>query len=234
VALTRTLAQLREAVQRTADIREFTEKHPDAYVNDLINRGLGALSRICRTTNPEFQPIGSTTITTDGIESSYALPSNFRSLISVVYTDENSVRNWLQPYEFFERGELTNPETTSNSTRAYGYKVIGSNLDLLPRPPANHTALVWYATTVTQLAADAATFDTVERLDDYVIWYAAREIANERQNWQRYDRLTAAMGMLEGDIRVLARSIDLTAGPRVTNLQYANTFRDRYGRRWRR
>lgn len=231
MALTRTLEQLREAVQRTADVREFTEKHPTSYINDLVNRGLGALSRICRTTNPEFQPIASTTITTDGDTATYALPSNFRSLISVVYTDDNAVKTWLQPFEMFERATLTESETVSNSTRALAYRVIGTNIELQPLPPEDHSALVWYATTVTQLTGDAQTFDTMERLDDYVIWYAAREIANERENWARYDRLTASMAALEGDIRILARSIDLSAAGRITDLQFANRFRDRFGRR---
>lgn len=149
MALTRNLEELRDAVQRTADVIEFTEKHPETYLNDLVNRALGALSRVCRTTNPEFQPIASTTITTDGNNTAYALPTNFRSLISVVYTDtDNDNRKiWLQPYEMHERAALTTPDTVSNAIRACAYKVIGTNLDLQPLPPANHTALVWYATT---------------------------------------------------------------------------------------
>ncbi len=234
MALTRTLAQLRDAVQRTADVREFTDKHPASYINDLINRGIGALERICRTTNPEFRPVASTTINTDGLNTTFGLPSNFRSLISIVYTDDNGEKTWLQPYEFFERAVLTNPETTSNSNRAYAYKVIGSNLELLPRPPDDHSAFIWYTTTTTQLSGDASTLDTLDRLDDYVIWYAAAEIANERENWARYDRLVGRMGALEAEIRVLARQIDLSAPARVTDLRFADRFRDRFGRRnWR-
>jgi hypothetical protein len=230
--LTRTLAQLREAVQRTADIVQFTDKHPDSYVNDLINRGLGALSRICRTTNPEFQPIGSTTISCDGVNTSFALPSNFRSLISVEYTGENSEKSWLVPFELHERPALTTPETQSNSIRAYAYKVIGTNLQLLPLAPSGHTAFVWYATTATQLSSDASTVDTMDRLDDYVIWYAAAEIAQERENWARYDRLVQRMGALEADIRILARSVDLSHPSRITDVRVA--ARDRYGRKvWR-
>jgi hypothetical protein len=231
MALTRTLAQLRDAVQRTADVVAFTDKHPEWYVNDLVNRGLGALSRICRTVDPEFQPVASTTITTDGVAAAYALPSNFRSLISVEYSGENAAKTWLLPYEMHERAALTTPDATSNSVRANWYRVLGTNLELLPRPPAGHSALVWYATTATQLAADAATMDTMDRLDDYVIWHAAREIAQERENWQRVQTLTGWMADLAGDIRILARSRDLSAPSRLVDLRLAQ--RDRYGRRVR-
>jgi hypothetical protein len=232
MALTRRLDEIRDAVQRTADVVAFTDKHPVSYINDLINRGLGALSRICRTTNPEFQPLGSTTITTDGSSTSYSLPSNFRSLLSVEYIADGC-KTWLIPYELHERSVLTTPDVTSASRRAQFYKVIGSNLELLPLAPANHRAFIWYATTVTQLASDSQTMETMERLDDYVIWYAAREIAQERENWDRVDRLTQRMAELEGDIRILARSIDLSHPGRVTRVEFANRY-DRYGRRlWR-
>lgn len=221
MALTTTLLLMRTAVRRAANVTAFTDVHDDTSVNALINRGLGALSRICRSINPEFQPIASTTITTDGDNTSFALPAGFRSLISVEYTaDEHKV--WLEPYEMHERAALTDSTTASNSTRAECYRVIGSNLELLPLPPEDHTALVWYATTVTQLANDASTFDTVERLDDYVIWYAAREIALERDDWERHDRLDAKMRAMVPEIQILARSIDLSAASRVVDQEAAS------------
>jgi hypothetical protein len=228
MALTRSQDDLADAVYRTADAVQFTAKHPRTYVNDLINRGLGALSRICRTTNPEFQPVASTTITTDGVATTYGLPSNFRSLISLIYTDGNHQKIWLQPYEWAEEAALSTPEVVQLATRAHAYKLIGSNIEFLPRPPGNHTALLWYATTVTQLTSPSAVMDTMERLDDYVIWYAAREIANERENWPRIQYLSGVMKDLEDDIRILARSIDLSAPARPIDVRFAN--RDRYGR----
>src|SRR5678816_3394381 len=99
MSLTTTLALMRTAVRATADVVAFTDKHDDTRLNVLINQGLGALSRICRTTNPEFQPIASTTVMTDGVATAYALPANFRSLISVEYIDGNDRKTWLTPFE---------------------------------------------------------------------------------------------------------------------------------------
>ncbi len=220
--LTRSLAEIRDATRRTADIVEFTAKHPDEYINDLINRGLGALSRICRNVNPKFQPIASTIITTDGVATIYQLPSNFRSLISVEYTDGDNNRVWLDKFGQEQRALLASRDVQSRSLRALGYMLVGSNIEFLPRPPEGHQATLWYATTVTQLTQDAQVVDTMERLDSYVIWWAAREIALERKDYQHRAALTEQMKELEAEIRILARSIDLSGPERIVQSGYAN------------
>jgi hypothetical protein len=231
MALNRTLAQMRDAVQRTADIVAFTTKHPDSYVNDLLNRGLASLSTICRTTNPEFQPIASTTVACDGLNTLYALPANFRSLLSVSYvnTSNGGEPVWLLPFSAHERPSLTSDTAQTESTGALGYRVLGANIELQPLPQNGDTALVWYATTATQLTSDGDVADTFERLDTYVIWWAARELAQEREAWERYDRLTGALASLEADIRILARSVDLSHPPRMVHTRHA-VGRDQYGR----
>lgn len=226
MALTRTLAQLRDSVQRTADVVAFTARHTEASVNDLINRGLGALQRVTAIVDPEFRPIASTTITTDGAATEYGLPSNCRSVISVMYTvDDKSV--WLDPFEMHERPALVDQNLTVNATRATNYRVMGSNIELLPLADEDHEVLVWYATTANQLTADAQTVDVYDRLDDYVIWWAAREIAMDRADWERHDRLTAKIAAMEADIQILARSRDLSGPARIVDVRVA----DSYGRR---
>lgn len=231
--LTTTLEDMRDAVRRTADIVAFTDKHPDSRVNDLLNQGLGALSRLCRTTNPEFQPIASFDITTDGLETMYELPATFRQLLMVQYENADNRKFWLTPYELHERALLTERDTASNSLQARCYRIMGRNIELLPRPPANHTATVWFATTMTQLTGDEQTFDTMDRLDTYAIWWAAREIAMEREAWERHDRLSQKLSELEGDIRILARSIDASAPRRVVKLELADQPRGWGRRRYR-
>lgn len=226
--LTRTLAQIRDSVQRTAGISAFVgagKRHTEESVNDLINRGFGALTRATHVIDPEFRPIASTEITTDGDATEYALPSNCRSVLAVYYTASGE-SSWMTPYELHERAALVDSNTTSSATKAWHYRVVGTNIELLPLAEANHTALVWYATTAIQLATDAATADVYDRLDDFVIWWAAREICKDREDWERHDRLTADIDQLRGEIQILARSRDLSGPARIVDLRQA----DRYGR----
>lgn len=229
--LTRTLAQFRDAVQRTAGIVAFVgtgKRHSQDQVDDNINRGFGALQRITAAIDPEFRPIASTTFTTDGSATEYGLPINCRSVLAVHYTiDGKSV--WLTPYELPERPALINMTTDSSSTRAHHYKVLGSNIEFLPRPASGHTVLLWYAPTVTQLSSPTSAADVFERLDDYVIWWAAREIAMDREDYERHDRLTQKIEGMEEQIAICARSRDLSQPARIVDLRMA----DRYGR-WRR
>lgn len=227
--LTRSQSQLRESVQRVADVLAFTDRHPPAAINDLLNRGFGALSRLCRSVNPEFQPLASATLTFDGVTALYGLPSNFRTLLSVEYDAAgDGSRVWLTPFELHERALLAAPDTTA--TRARVYRLTGDNIELLPMPAAGHTALLWYATDVVQLTSDASTAQTPDRLDDYVIWWAAAEIAIERGDWERHDRLLQKLSGIEADIRILARQRDVNAPGRPINMRFAT---DRYGRRVR-
>ncbi len=226
--LTRSLGELVDAVQRTADVVEFTDKHPLTRIRDLVNQGLGALSRICRSVNPKFQPIASTSFTTDGIATAYPLPSNFRSLISVEYTDSDNRKVWLDKFGQEERPLLTSRDAQSTSLRADGFMLVGTNIELLPRPPADHTVTLWYATTVTQLVIDAQPWDTTERLDTYVIWWAAREIAMEREAWERHDRLGKKMADMEAEIRIIARSLDLSGPERIGQTKAAVRGRSRF------
>lgn len=227
MSLTRSQEQLRESVRRTADVLAFVDRHPDASINDLINRGLGALHRLTAVVAPEFRPLGSTTITTDGLATAFALPANFRSLLSVEYSGDGGVKSWLTPFNLNERARLTTPDTDSVANRALFYRLLGTNIELLPRPPTGHSALIWYATTAPQLAGNADVVVVMDRLDDYVIWWAAREIAMDRADWERHDRLTSKLAMMEAEIQVLARHRDMSVPARPVNQRQT----DRYGRR---
>lgn len=229
MALTRTLAQIRERVQRAAGVLAFTDRHPTAYIDDLINGALGALLRTTATVAPEFRPIASTTITFDGTNTAYALPSGFRSAILVEYIGDDAHRAYLGEYTMAERPRLADVDAASDSIGAVAFRLLGSNIDFLPLPPSGHTAVLWYATTATQLSSGSDTTDVVDRVDDYITWWAAREVAMDREDWERHDRLTAKLDAAVPEILIMARQRNVSGPSRPVNL-YAV---DRYGRRVR-
>lgn len=228
MALTRRLDQIVDAIQRTADVVAFTDKHPTSYIKDLACRGIAALQRITATTDTEFRPVASYTFTTDGIATTTGLPVDCRSILAVEYTVDG-YKSFLEPYEWDERPALAQTVDTTTVGRALGFKRLGANIELLPKPDEGHTVKIWYATTAAQPSADSDTIDVYDRLDDYIIWWAAREIAQERENWSRFDRLTTLIANLEADIRVLARSRDLSSSARIVNRQL---LRSRNSRGW--
>lgn len=228
--LTQTLLQLRTNVRRMANVQGATalQRHPDADLNDYVNRGIAALRRELDVAIPDQRFLASSTITTASGTSTYSLPADFNHLVSVDLTADG-IKSWLEPYELHERAMLTDP-TASYSGIPFTYRLRGSNVELLPMPGGVYTATLWYVTDPSTLASDGATFDTITRLDDFVIAYAAKLVSLKNNDQDRASACDGVMAMMRDEIAMIARSRDKNAPSRIVDEQLA----DRWGRELRR
>jgi hypothetical protein len=227
VALTRTLAQLREGTRKFANVQGTTalQRHPDADVNDYVNRALGSLHRKLTEAHPDQRYLGTTSFTTSSGTTAYSLPADFESLLLVELT-YSGVKIWLVAYEPHEHAALTDPSASFTGI-PFCYRLRGANIDLLPTPGDSYTCSLWYLPTSSTLSSDASTYDTINRLDDYVYAYAGRLIAIKEKNW---DLVSAAKGIIDemtGEILALGRNRDRNAPARIVD----ETHADRWGRR---
>lgn len=236
MAITRTLAQLRADVRKFSNAQGTTAllRHPDADVNDYINRALGSLHRRLRAIDADHRILSQQTVglgfalpATEAGTSIYALPSDFDFLISVgIVIDSRTV--WLEPYETNERHMLVS-EDQAYIGRPFTYRLLANNIEFLPVPQGEYSYYLFYTSTATQLSGDSQEFDTIARLDDYVIAYASRFIATKDRNWDLVNECKALIGELEAEIDVLARGRDKNSNARITDIYQA----DRWGRRGR-
>lgn len=224
MALTRTLAQLRNDVRKVCNVEGTTarERFPDADLNDYVNRGIAALYRLLTETTPDQRFLASSTVSTVAGTSTYALPADFETLISVDLT-ANGVKSWLSAYEPHERAALTDPSVTSSGV-PFAYRIRAGNVELLPTPQSTYTAVLWYTPASGQPTLDATTVDTVARLDDYIVWYASRFVATKNKDWDLADRCTAFAAELRGDVEAMARSRDKNSPPRPVDVTQANRW----------
>jgi hypothetical protein len=225
--LTQQRSDIRTNVRRYANVQGTTAllRHPDADLNDYINRALGSLHRKLTASLPDQRYLASTTLTLTAGVSTYGLGVGFDSLLSLELTALGH-KSWLSDkFEFSERPALTDSGAPTQGV-PYAYRVEGSNIELLPIPQAAYTVLVWYLPTATQLSSDAATFDTISRLDDYLIAYAARLIAIKDKNLDLAAVCKATLDELDGEIAALARNVDRNAPPRIVDAYRT----DRWGR----
>lgn len=230
MALTKTREEIRDNVRRFANVQGTTAllRHPDVDLNDYINRAFGSLHRRLTVAIPDQRIIASTTITTEEDVSTYALPANFGFLISVDITANNR-RTWLVSYEMHERPALVSPD--SNFTGIpFTYRLRGSSIEYLPTPGDEYSSLIWYTPAASQLTGDAQTYDTISRLDDYIIAYAARLVAIKDKNWDLRDACQQILLELESEIDVIARNRDRNSPNRIVDVTQAN----RWGRSIRR
>lgn len=229
MALTRTLANMRADVRKFTDTQGTTalQRHPDADVNDYINRALGSLHRRMRAIDEDHRVLSTTSFNTVSGTTTYALPASFDFLISIDITIDGT-KLWLTAYEMNERPQLTSTDITYTG-KPLQYRLRGSNIELLPSPTGVYPVNLWYVPNATQLSADGDTFDTIARLDDYVIAYASRFVATKDKNWDLLGECKQLLGELEGEIDVLARGRDKNDPPSITDDYQA----DRWGRRAR-
>lgn len=227
--LTKSLLQLRDAARKFANKQGQTSllRHPDDDVNDYINRALGSLHRHLTEAVPDQAALASSIVTMTPSVAVYALPSNFDHLISIDLLADG-VRKWLVGYEMHERARLVDPSQSFEGVPCT-YRLRGTNIEYLPIPKGVYTSTLWYVPAATQLANDATTYDTISRLDDYVIAYAARFIATKNRDWDLVAECRAVCTELQTEISSLARSRDRNSPARIVDETYAN----RWGRRRR-
>lgn len=224
MSITQTQTQLRTNVRRTCNIEgtAYTARHPDADINDAIDRALGAFYRLLTQHIPDQRFLSSSTVSITSGTTTYALPATFHLLVSVDLV-ANGVKTWLTKYEMPERAALSDQNTMHTGT-PLEYRLRGANIEYMPTPNSSYTSTLWFVPDAPQAAS--LPLDTVGRLDDYVIWYASREIATKDEKWPLIATLDGRMARIEADILQAARARDINVGSRVVDA----VLYDRFGR----
>ena len=226
MALNQSLAQLRTSVRSFANVGGATAllRHPDAEISDYVLRAIGSLYRHLTEAVADQLFLASTTITTVSGQTTYSLPSDFDSLISADLT-AYGVKVWLTSYENNERPALTDPSLANNGVPTCYRLRGGTIIELLPAPGAGYTVTLWYVPDAQQ-PAEGQVFDTISRLDDYIVAYAARLVATKDKNWDLVNECRTVCKELEAEIAFISRSRDRNSPSRITD-QYVV---DRWGR----
>lgn len=225
MALNRTIDQMVAATRRASNTQGASAllRHPDVDVFDYVNRGIAALDRILKIADTGQRFLSSATITTVNGTELYSLPSDFMHMLSLS-GNVNGVARWFTSYEHNERPMLSDANAGWTGEPLY-YRLRQGNISLLPVPAAEYTLTLWYAPAPSTLTTGQS-YDTIARLDDYIVYYASREIAKKDKQWDLHDRLTANLAEMKSEIEALGRNRDANSPARIIDA----TTRDRWGR----
>lgn len=225
MSLNRTIDQMVKATRQAANVQGATalQRHPQADLFDYVNRGIAALDRLLKLADNGQRFLSAHTFETSSGLELYELPSDFLSLISLSGDIDGALR-WFTSYEHNERPSLADKNAGWSGAPLH-YRLRGGNISLLPVPAATYTLTLWYAPAPSALTT-GQTYDTIARLDDYIVNYAARIIAKKDSNWELYDRLGAELAEMRGEIEALGRSRDQNSPARIIDV----AVRDRFGR----
>lgn len=227
MALTTTRPVLRANVRRFCDIggTNAGARHPDSDLDEYIDLAMGSLHRLLSTALPDLRLLSSTTVTMVDGTASYALPADFDHLISVDLV-ANGVKSWLLGYEMHERPALTSASAPSEGI-PFTYRLRAANIEYLPIPTAAYTSTLWYIPAAAQFTSEAQVFDTISRLDEYLIAHASRRVAIKDKNGELASLAKQQVDELTADVLVAARSRDKNNASRIVDDSMAN----RWGRR---
>lgn len=145
--------------------------------NTYINQSYFELYDLLVTLYEDFFLASPYTITTDGTNSSFALPSAFYKLMGVDLGLAGGTGGYvtLKKFDFIARNRYVYPNITSTFLGVFNlaYRLMGNNLMFIPTPQAGQYLRVWYIPKLTQLLQDTDILTGVSGWSEYVIVDAA-------------------------------------------------------------
>lgn len=230
--ITQSLLQLASTVRRTADIEgdSARERHPDAAVYDLVNRGISAFHRVVVAAGGGGRYVAQAAFETNGQTSLYPLPADLAFLVSMMIgPDDFGHTQWILPFDDADRAHLVDVPVNAHRWST-SYRLTGDNIELLPVPSDSKTVTLWYVPDAPTLTSPSDSVDVGLRFDDYISCYAAREVATKDRAWDLADRMTARLAELEPQIRKYVRQRDQNGGAIMRDAW--SQRRRNYRRRW--
>lgn len=159
-----TLAEIRARVRQRVEL-EADGYFTDAELNEALSFAYTELYGVLVRSGMGYYPETVQSITTDGINSAYALPADHFSTLRVDWEPQANV---LERVEEIQLGELEDYVAPPGGI-ALGYRTVGSNLELLPIPAAGKVYKHRYIPTAAKLTTDGQAVDGVNGWENLLI-----------------------------------------------------------------
>lgn len=198
MARTFTLAQLRTKVRERAD-QENSGFIDDTELNGYISSSYTRLYDILVKSGLHYFET-TQTIVADGSDN-YALPADYYGTLGVDFIESTDVFIEVPEYMFHERNDFG----TSGSSHALGYRIIGTVIELLPKPTTGSYRHIYLPAAV-DLTTDSQTVDGVSGWEEFIVLDSAIKC---------YIKEEAASGPLDREREVIRREIQEAAENRA-------------------
>lgn len=180
------------------------------------------------------------TITTDGINDHFALPTDFFKLLGVDLqlspgASSSSNQGWVSVwrFNFADRNKYTLP----NLQTFYGrtnlkYRLSGGNIFFIPLPSANQALRLWYAPMMTPMVNPTDTFDDVNGWSEWAINDAAMKAKIKEES--AVDDLQRLQAVQEERLNHVIENRDAGSPATTVDVWNANggSGTDGFGRDW--
>lgn len=181
------LGQIRLYAQQRADMVNsdyITTQEWNTYINHSYNELYDMLVQVY---GDEYF-VSSTAFQTDGrVPGNYPLPANIYKLMGVDLGVSPTNFAWitLRKFPFIQRNRYlygNMPATVFPCGTNLKYRMVGSNIELIPNPQANQTVQLWYVPRPLTLLADSDILDAVSGWDEVIVVDAAIKALNKEES----------------------------------------------------
>jgi hypothetical protein len=205
------LSALRTQARERADILNSTHV-TDSELTTYINQGGAALHDAIVASNEDYvlTSVEFTLTTTN----TYTLPDDFYKLRGLDYSVGG---NWttVEPFSFTERNRFDSIAVEFENIPSRAYRVMQSDLFILPENNASGTYRLWYLLRYVPLADDGDELDDL--WSEYVVVYAARKcLAKEESSTVEID---AELANLMQRVLMMTAKRDLGVPRRIADVR---------------
>lgn len=211
---TYTIAQLITRARSLADINGANTFVTDVEMQLHVDQAYSELVDIlARASIHHFET--SATITTDGLTDLFAVPNDHYKTLAVDYRYATDRYCAVEPLMFEER----NNYSLGINGSARGYRVVGTNIQFFPKPPANQVYRHIYVPIPTNIStiATSTAVDGIAGWEEYIIVHVARTIRAKQEDDAAVMHLTSRLSDMHQrideqaqDREPLRRIVDVT------------------------
>jgi len=210
MARTRSITLLRSDAYKRADLENSTSLIPQADATEYVNKGYAALYRLlAKVGRPVYFPTKST-LTTTVAQAAYTLdifaPDASRFWLEIsVHATVSGTKSQIHEWDFSELADLSDT-SRGWSGELLKYKIVENSIYLYPAPGGAWPIELWWVPAPRRFVDttdDAQTIDGVADFEQYVIDYAAKEMAVKRKNLELAAFLTGELATKQAEIETL-------------------------------
>lgn len=218
---TSSLSDITLRAQQRADMVNGTFISTSEWTS-MVNASASALwDRLVEAYGSDFEVASAYSITTDGTNDSYTLPTDFYRLLGVDLQLNGSQYVTIWKFNFADRNRYTLPNIQTMWGRTnVRYRLRGGSIWFIPMPAANTVLRLWYAPRFTPLVNGADTFDGINGWEEWIINDVAMKAKVKEES--SIDDLMKLQASQEERLSHVMENRDAGAPPTVVDVSGSN------------
>lgn len=228
MARTVPLSTLRSRWRQRANLEGATSFIPagTGEEDDMINESVAELYDVLRCCYGQDYYVKTFAITTTAVTDTYALPTDFLSLLGVDVAFGQNIILTARPFMWNERNRYKWYPGWVYSQPVF-YRLQAGSIKFIPAPQGGYAITLWYVPTPTPLVAPSDTFDGIAGWEEYVVLDVAIKALTKDGDLETAGALLGQKAAMRARIEAAAGARDVGAPERVQDVSREDGWLER-------